>query len=129
MGESLLGTKLGNYQLDALIGKGAMGEVFAARHVLIGKRVAVKVLKRGFAGSQEMVGRFFQEARAVNAINHPNIVDIMDYGRSDDLLFFAMELLEGETLAQRQERIGVSVEEGRRILLQCASALAASHQA
>jgi serine/threonine-protein kinase len=129
MGESLLGTKLGNYQLDGLIGKGAMGEVFSARHVLIGKRVAVKVLKKGLVSSQDIVGRFFQEARAVNAINHPNIVDIIDYGRVDDYLFFAMELLEGETLARRQQRIGVSVEEGRRILLQCASALAASHQA
>jgi eukaryotic-like serine/threonine-protein kinase len=129
MGESLLGTRLGNYQLDGLIGKGAMGEVFSARHALIGKRVAVKVLKKGLVSSQEIVGRFFQEARSVNAINHPNIVDIIDYGRVDDYLFFAMELLEGETLARRQERIGVSVEEGRRILLQCASALAASHQA
>jgi hypothetical protein len=90
--------------------------------------VAVKVLRPELACDNEILGRFFQEARAVNEINHPNIVDIIDYGHAaDDLFYFTMEYLDGETVGQRIERIGISVEEGRRILMQCASALAASH--
>jgi serine/threonine-protein kinase len=105
-----------------------MGDVYEARHTLIAKRVAVKVLRPELACDNIILGRFFQEARAVNEINHPNIVDIIDYGHAaDDLFYFTMEFLEGETVADRLRRRGITVEEGRRVVMQCASALAASH--
>jgi tRNA A-37 threonylcarbamoyl transferase component Bud32 len=129
MDGELTGLTLGNYRLEELIGRGAVGEVYLARNTLVGKRVALKVLKREMACDAEIMGRFYQEARAVNAIDHPNIVDIIDYGNSGEHYFFAMEYLEGETLARRMERTGISIEEGRRILQQCANALGASHRA
>jgi serine/threonine protein kinase len=64
-------------QLESLLGEGAMGEVYLARHPMIGKEVAVKILRPELSDDDEVVGRFFQEAKAVNEINHPNIVDII----------------------------------------------------
>src|SRR4051794_11886732 len=128
--KDLGGTTVGHYRLEHKIASGGMGDVYLAHHTLIAKRVAVKVLRPELACDNELLGRFFQEARSVNEINHPNIVDIIDYGHAaDDLFYFTMEYLEGETVAQRMNGRGVSVEEARRLLMQCASALAASHNA
>jgi eukaryotic-like serine/threonine-protein kinase len=128
--KDLGGMTVGHYRLEQKIASGGMGDVYLARHTLIAKRVAVKVLKPELATDNELLGRFFQEARSVNEINHPNIVDIIDYGHAaDDLFYFTMEYLEGETVAQRIESRGISVEEARRILMQCASALAGAHNA
>jgi eukaryotic-like serine/threonine-protein kinase len=125
---SLLGRTIGNYVLEFLLGEGGMGAVYLARHPLIGKRVAIKVMKARLASDDGMAARFFSEARAVNEIRHPNIVDIIDFGHADSLLYFTMEHLEGESLAERLATSGFTNTEARHIAHQCCSALDASHR-
>src|SRR6266404_8476759 len=103
---SLIGKKIGNYDIKAKLGEGGMGAVYLGEHPLIGKRVAVKVLLEELASKEDIVSRFFNEAKAVNDIGHQNIVDIIDFGKvpSDaggDMVYFVMELLNGESLADR----------------------------
>src|SRR5437660_10757280 len=129
---SLIGKSIGNYQIKAKLGEGGMGEVYLGEHPLIGKRVAIKVLLEQMATKEEVVTRFFHEAKAVNDIGHANIVDIIDFGKSRhedgrEFFYFVMEYLEGESLAGRLERAGVSIAESLHIMRQCCSALAASH--
>ncbi|MEQ8458711.1 MAG: HDOD domain-containing protein [Sandaracinaceae bacterium] len=101
---SLAGRMLGSYRIVTELGAGGMGTVWYAEHVRIGRRVAIKILHPELSADPEPVGRFVREARAVNAIRHPNIVDITDIGDDDDLVYLVMELLEGETLGARLER-------------------------
>jgi serine/threonine-protein kinase len=130
--EPRVGDMLGAYRLETIAGEGGMGRVFRAVHTKLNKRVAVKVLRRRYASRPEAIQRFFQEARAVNVIRHPNIVEITDFveGPSGGDSYYIMEWLEGSTLAQRLARdhmlpIPTVVTIGR----QLASALAAVHQA
>src|SRR6476660_6045010 len=76
----LIGQTIGNYLVTQKLGEGGMGAVYLAEHPTIGKKVALKVLHSEFSGNQEIAERFFNEAKAVNNIGHPNIVDIHDYG-------------------------------------------------
>ena len=76
----LLGAHVGNYQVQRKLGEGGMGSVYLAVHPKIGKRVALKVLHPEFSANEDVISRFFNEAKAVNDIQHPNIVDIIDYG-------------------------------------------------
>ncbi|MFT3694359.1 MAG: serine/threonine-protein kinase [Kofleriaceae bacterium] len=133
----LLGQTVGNYRVTEKLGEGGMGSVYLAEHPTIGKKVALKVLHAEFATNAEVVERFFNEAKSVNAIGHPNIVDILDYGviqtsprPQDQLVYFIMEFLNGLTLAQviRQES-PLPPERALMISLQVADALAASHRA
>jgi serine/threonine protein kinase len=128
---SLLGQTIGNYRITRKLGEGGMGAVYLGEHPLIGKKVAIKVLLDELAAKEEIVNRFFVEAKAVNDIGHENIVDIVDFARARvggrEISYFVMELLEGESLAARLQRIGVSFAEAAHILEQCCSALAASH--
>ena len=103
-----------------------MGEVWLAEHALIGRRVAIKLLKPGLAVSDEMVSRFFNEARAAAAIADPGIVQIFDFGyHTDGSAYIVMELLEGETLDQH---LGVmSLADALLVMRQVASALGAAH--
>jgi|GEM_PF-5944517 len=97
---SLVGQTFGHYVLECLVGAGGMGEVYAARHMSLGKRVAIKVLTPAYAQHPEAIGRFYQEARVASDIKHPSIVDIFDFGTTTDhIAFYAMELLSGRTLA------------------------------
>src|SRR5438445_11629971 len=86
-----------------------MGVVYRGEHVYIGREVAVKILHEGYGGREESIKRFLREARAASLINHPNIVDVTDFGKSSDgTVFFIMELLEGEALdvvLQRDRRL------------------------
>src|ERR1041384_3764448 len=93
------GTAVGEYQIEQKLGHGGMGAVYQAIHPVIGKRVAVKVLHHELCTDGAALGRFGQEARAVNRIGHPNIVDVFGFGTTDDdRAFLAMELLTGEPL-------------------------------
>ncbi len=93
------GTAVGEYKIESLLGHGGMGEVYGAHHPVIGKRVAIKVMNRACSGNPANVERFVQEAKAVNAIGHSNIVDIFSFGRtSDGRCYFVMEWLQGESL-------------------------------
>ncbi len=93
----------GRYRIEAQLGEGGMGVVYSARHVVIDKRVAVKLLRREFSGDPSLLQRFVQEARAATSIGHPNIIDISDFGEHDGQAYFVMEMLDGTTLAQEIE--------------------------
>src|ERR1700733_6214868 len=92
------GTKLGPYEIAAPIGAGGMGEVYRARDTRLGRDVALKILPESFARDTDHLRRFEQEARAVAALNHPNILAVFDIGKHDGAPFIVSELLEGETL-------------------------------
>jgi len=107
-----------------------MGAIYEARHPVIGRRVAVKILRRELALDEDLVVRFFNEARATNVVCHPNIIEIIDVGRlSDGIPYLVMELLDGESLAQRLLRVGrLDVGHAIDLLKQAASALHAAHE-
>jgi serine/threonine-protein kinase len=106
-----------------------MGAVYVGRHPLIDRKVAIKILRRELAADQALVERFINEARAANVIRHPNIVEILDVGTlADGLPYIVMELLAGESLAQRLERVGrLGVGQAIHFAVQATSALAAAH--
>ncbi len=123
------GSPAGEYEIVQKIGEGGMGSVYGARHPLIGKRAAIKVIHRGLAESAEAVERFIREAQAVNQIGHPNIVDVFGFGQlPDGRRFFVMEWLLGESLKDRLAR-PLSVEQALAILEDIAQALEAAHDA
>ena len=98
----MIGRSIGNYKIVRVLGEGGMGTVYLAEHPMIGKRVAVKMLRPDLGADPGLVSRFFQEAKAVNEIRHPNIVDISDFGHtSDGIVYFVMELMEGQSLRDR----------------------------
>ena len=95
----MIGEVLGNYRITAQVGSGGMGIVYAAEHLLLGKRAAIKVLKPDRCESPEIVERFFNEARAASMVKDPGIPEIFDYGRlPEGNAYLVMEMLEGETL-------------------------------
>ena len=129
---SLVGMKIGNYNIIKQLGEGGMGAVYLGEHPLIGKKVAVKVLHDQLAQKKDIVQRFFTEAKAVNDIHHENIVDIVDFGQMKDdhgkeVVYFIMELLEGDSLSARLKKGLLSPQQAVHITVQCAGALAMSH--
>jgi serine/threonine protein kinase len=123
------GVKIGEYRVEKLLGEGGMGQVYAAKQPVIGKRVAIKILKAAFSNDAELVRRFLGEARAVNKIGHPNIIDIFSFGQlPDGRQYFVMEFLEGETLSERIAREPLEAEEAKRLLTQACNALEAAHR-
>jgi serine/threonine protein kinase len=125
----LTGQTVGSYVLRSLIGEGGMGAVYLAEHQSLGRKAALKVLKRELATDQVVVARFQEEARAASNVIHPNIVHIYDIGTlPDGLPFIVMELLEGESLGRRLGRgPPLTVDEALGIAAQAASALQAVH--
>jgi len=122
------GSPVGEYEIQDQIGEGAMGTVYSALHPLIGKMVAVKVLKPELCSNQASVDRFVQEAQSVNRIGHPNIVDVFSLGElPDGRAYFAMEWLRGEDLKARIARGPVTVADTCDILDGVVRALAAAH--
>jgi len=121
--------EVGEYRVLRKIGEGGMGSVYAAVQPVIGKRVAIKVLAPHIASNPELVRRFVDEARAVNKIGHPNIVDIFSFGwLPDKRHYFAMEFLDGQSLADRLKRGPFQADEARRLLRQICQALEAAHR-
>ena len=92
------GAKLGPYEIVSPLGVGGMGEVYRARDTRLGRDVALKILPESFSRDADRLRRFEQEARAVAALNHPNILAIHDIGQHDGSPFLVSELLEGESL-------------------------------
>jgi len=128
--DSLIGATLaGRYEIVRRIGEGGMGAVYEARHAVIGKRVAVKVLLEKFLTKSDFVARLLQEARLASSIGHENIVDVTDFGTTGDgRSFVVMEFLDGEALSQLVMREApLPVERSLRIARQVASALGAAH--
>ena len=131
----LLGANVGNYQVQRKLGEGGMGAVYLAVHPKIGKRVALKVLHPEFSSNEDVISRFFNEAKAVNDIQHPNIVDIIDYGTMQapglghQVVYFIMEFLGGDSLAKIiHDQAPLPPERAQAIALQIADALGASHR-
>src|SRR5882672_1651167 len=123
------GTLAGAYVLKKELASGGGGTVYEAQHRLLGRRTAVKVLRRELAASPQMVARFLREALAVNMIKHPNIVDIYEFGDlPDGRPFYVMELLEGTDLrSMLTERGRFAPGEVLEILEPVCSALQAAH--
>ncbi|HUT79371.1 MAG TPA: serine/threonine-protein kinase [Polyangia bacterium] len=119
----------GRYRVERLLGEGGMGAVYEGRHVLVGKRVAIKLLHAEYATSEEVLKRFYREAQSAAAIGHKNIIDIYDVGvTSNNEPYIAMEYLEGEDLESLLEREKkVSVEAACGILEPALLALEAAH--
>jgi eukaryotic-like serine/threonine-protein kinase len=124
-----IGTVLaGKYALIRVLGEGGMGIVYEATHEWTGRRVAVKLLQPALALDPEMNRRFLQEARSASAIEHPNVVQVLDMGSDDDgTAFLVLELLTGEPLSKRLEVAALSLAEMLEVLLPVMSALASAH--
>ncbi len=126
----MIGQQFGNYRAISLLGEGGMGAVYLAEHPAIGRRVAVKVLHKNYIRDENLLTRFLNEARAANAIRHPNIIEILDSGTiADGTPFLVMELLEGESLGTRIRRVGaLPLQTAVEFCFQTASALGAAHE-
>src|SRR5436190_19390262 len=127
--DSLVGQTIGHYKISASIGTGGMGEVYLATDIVAGRKAALKLLPMRFTGDAERLKRFQQEARAVVALNHPNILTVYEIGEDHPTHYMASELIEGETLRQRLTRGRIQVGEAVDLAIQVASALAAAHEA
>ena len=119
----------GRYRLLRKVGEGGMGEVYEAEHVFIRRRVAVKILRREMASEPEAVERLQREAQSTSGLAHPNIVDCIDFGYSDERqVYLVMEWLEGENLDERLKRGAVDVPTALDVAAQAASGLVEAHQ-
>jgi serine/threonine protein kinase len=125
----VIGERYGNYQALSLLGEGGMGAVYLAEHPGIGRRVAIKVLRAEMGHDPQLLTRFLNEARAANAIRHPNIIEVLDSGTTaSGASYLVMELLEGESLSARIKRLSRLDERSAiEIALQTASGLGAAH--
>lgn len=121
------GTKLGPYEIVAPLGSGGMGEVYRARDERLGRFVAIKVLPASFTNDADRLRRFDLEARAVAALNHPNILAVHDTGSRDGVQFIVMELLDGKTLRDMLKEGPIPVRKALALFQQVANGLAAAH--
>jgi len=121
------GSRLGPYEILSAIGAGGMGEIYRARDSRLGREVAIKVLPERLAADRDLVRRFEQEARAVAALSHPNVLTLYDIGREGDRLYAVTELLEGETLRTRLAHAGPSWAKAVEITIAVAEGLSAAH--
>lgn len=122
------GTTLGDYEIVAPLGAGGMGEVYRARDPRLGREVAIKILPPAFAGNEDRLRRFTEEARAAGVLNHPNLLTIHDLGTHAGIPFIVSELLEGETLRERLRRGPLPQRKAIDYALQIGSGLAAAHE-
>lgn len=120
----------GRYRLVSLLGQGGMGSVWKAEHLSLGSDVAVKLIDPAIAQNEQARERFVREARAAAKLRSPHVVQILDYGVDGDVPFIVMEMLRGESLADRLDRLGrLSFEDTARIMSEVARALTRAHEA
>ena len=124
----MIGTKLAHYEITSHLGSGGMGDVYQATDLKLGRNVAIKFLSEAFSHDNERVVRFEREARVLAALNHPNIAAIHGLEESGDRKFLVMELVEGETLAERIRRGSIPVHESIGIAKQICEAVEAAHE-
>jgi serine/threonine protein kinase len=122
------GSSLGSYQILEPLGKGGMGEVYRARDTRLGRDVAIKVLPEDHARDADRVARFQREAQVLASLNHPNVAAIHDLQKDGNTDFLILELVEGETLAERISRGAIPADEAVEIARQIAEALSAAHE-
>src|SRR5215472_8957031 len=106
-----IGTQLGSHEITALLGKGGMGEVYRARDLKLKREVAIKILPDEFSRDADRVSRFQREAEVLAALNHPNIANIFDLEEQNGSRYLVLELVEGDTLADRIGRGPIPVDE------------------
>ncbi len=123
------GTRLGPYEITAPLGAGGMGEVYRARDTRLGRDVAVKVLPQHLNQQPEILARFEREAKTISSLNHPNICTLFDVGREGETDYLVMELIEGDTLAQRLAKGAMPIADVLKIGSQIADALDRAHRA
>ena len=104
----MIGKQIAHFVIEARLGAGGMGEVYKARDTRLGRSVAVKMLPEAFARDPERVARFEREAKLLASLNHPNIAALYGLERADGRPYLIMELVEGDTLAERIERFSPS---------------------
>ena len=121
------GARFGPYEILGSVGAGGMGEVYRARDPRLGREVAVKVLPPQFAGDPDRLRRFELEARAAGALNHPNVLGVLDLGSENGHPYVVSELLEGETLRQRLRVAALTPKKAMEVAVQIAHGLAAAH--
>jgi serine/threonine protein kinase len=122
------GRTLGAYHLQTLLGAGGMGEVYRARDMKLGRDVAIKILPRAFTSNPDRLARFEREARMLATLNHPHICAIYGLEEADGIRFLILELVDGETLAERLDHAGLAVPEALNLARQIADALEAAHE-
>ncbi|HRH43891.1 MAG TPA: protein kinase [Pyrinomonadaceae bacterium] len=125
--ENLAGKEFSHYRILSQIGMGGMGEVYLAEDTKLGRKVALKLLPPQFSKDAERKRRFEQEARAISALNHPNIITIHGIEQTDEFSFIATEFIEGQTLREKVEQGKLSWQETVKIGTQIASALESAH--
>jgi serine/threonine protein kinase len=123
-----IGTQLGTHEITALLGKGGMGEVYRARDLKLKREVAIKILPDEFSRDMDRVSRFQREAEVLASLNHPNIAAIHDLQEVAGTRYLVLELVEGETLADRILRGPVPVQEALKIAQEICQALEAAHE-
>jgi serine/threonine protein kinase len=122
------GSKLGPYEILALIGAGGMGEVYRAKDTRLERSVAVKILPAHFSSKADLRERFEREARAVSSLNHPNICTLHDVGHQEGVDYLVMELIDGESLTSRIAKGPLPTDQALRIASEIASALDRAHR-
>jgi serine/threonine-protein kinase len=123
-----IGTQLGSLEITALLGEGGMGEVYRARDLKLKRDVAIKILPEDFACDTDRISRFQREAEVLASLNHPNIAGIYDFEEASGLRYLILELVEGETLAERLRRGLIPASEALKIAQQIVDALEAAHE-
>src|SRR5215470_11044397 len=123
-----IGTQLGSHEITALLGKGGMGEVYRARDLKLKREVAIKILPEEFSRDADRVSRFQREAELLASLNHPNIAAIHDLAEANGSRYLVLELVEGETLADRIVQGPIPTEEALTIAKQICEALEAAHE-
>src|SRR5246127_1020373 len=124
----MIGTKLAHYEITSHIGSGGMGEVYQATDTKLGRSVAIKFLPEAFSHDTERIVRFQREARVLASLNHSNIAAIHGLEESGERKFLVMELVNGETLADRIARGPIPIDEALPIAKQICDALEAAHE-
>ncbi|HEX3133015.1 MAG TPA: protein kinase, partial [Planctomycetota bacterium] len=122
---------IGGFQLIKPLGQGGMATVFLARQISLGREVALKLMAPQIASNPEAADRFLREARVAAAVNHPNVISIIDVGQTDGQLYMALELVSGGDAAQLAARFGGALPEARalELLIDCAKGLQALYEA
>jgi tetratricopeptide (TPR) repeat protein len=127
-GQSFIGRQIGPYRIVSLLGAGGMGEVYQAQDTKLRRDVAIKVLPRAFLNDPERLSRFQREARMLASLNHPNIATIHGLEQSDGVNYLVMELVPGQTLAERLKTGPMKVEEALKVASQIVEALETAHE-
>ena len=122
------GTRLGDYEVLSSLGAGGMGEVYRAKDTKLGREVAIKLLLDEVSADPERVARFEREARVLASLNRSNIATLHGFESEGDTHYLVMELVEGETLAERISRGPIPVDEAISLFIQIAEGLEAAHE-